>query len=245
MDQYEAPKQLTPSKGCHYIFYLDDEQAEQMTSNSINNITYQGEQYAVDVKFKNQLCNCWPSKIPGYGRGGYNWTRGSLEKLKNIPQLPNELFELIKQPSKKSPATTPSTRTPASTPTTSPPETPRAGSKQVQDFRSLCSCLSLAQLDNYDAWVRVGMILKSVGAPLSLWEEVSQRSKKYKQHGSETWSAKWRGFKGNYFTVGSLFVLAKEGNPHMLERISPELNMNKDVFFEGAEFPAIEIDTLF
>ena len=88
------------------------------------------------------------------------------------------------------------------------------------------------------------MILKSVGAPLSLWEEVSQRSKKYKQHGSETCSAKWRGFHGNYFTVGSLFVLAKEGNPQMLERISPELNMNKDVFFEDAEeFPAIEIDT--
>ena len=174
MDQYGAPKQLTPSKGCHYIFYLDDEQAKQMTSNSINNITYQGEQYAVDVKFKNQLCNCWPSKIPGYGE--YGWVKGSFEKLKNIPQLPKELFELIKQPSKKSPATTPSTRTPASTPTrtpastptTSPPESPRAGSKQLQDFRSLCSCLSLAQLDNYDAWVRIGMILKSVGAPLSL-----------------------------------------------------------------------------
>ena len=32
----------------------------------------------------------------------------------------------------------------------------------------------------------------------------------------------------------------------MLQRISPELNMNKDVFFEDAEeFPAIEIDTPF
>ena len=39
MDQYGAPKQLTPSKGCHYIFYLDAEQAKQMTSNSIANIT--------------------------------------------------------------------------------------------------------------------------------------------------------------------------------------------------------------
>jgi hypothetical protein len=90
------------------------------------------------------------------------------------------------------------------------------------------------------------MILKSVGAPLSLWEEVSQRSKKYKKHGSETCSAKWRGFNRNCFTVGSLFVLAKEGNSHMLERSSPELNMSKDVFFEDAEeFPAIEIDTPF
>jgi hypothetical protein len=39
MNQYGAPKQLTPSKGCHYIFYLDTEQSSKMTSNSINNIT--------------------------------------------------------------------------------------------------------------------------------------------------------------------------------------------------------------
>jgi hypothetical protein len=31
----------------------------------------------------------------------------------------------------------------------------------------------------------------------------------------------------------------------MLERISPELNMNKEVFFDVAEYPAIEIDTPF
>ena len=54
MDQYGAPKQLTPSKGYHYIFYLDAEQSSKMTSNSINNITYQGVEYAMDVKFKNQ-----------------------------------------------------------------------------------------------------------------------------------------------------------------------------------------------
>ena len=31
----------------------------------------------------------------------------------------------------------------------------------------------------------------------------------------------------------------------MLERISPELNMNKDVFFEDADENAIKIDTPF
>ena len=90
------------------------------------------------------------------------------------------------------------------------------------------------------------MILKSVGAPLSLWEEVSKRSKKYTQHGSQTCSANWRTFKGNCFTVGSLFHLAEKGNSEMLQRIHRDLNMSKDVFFEEAEeFPAIEIDTPF
>ena len=238
MDSRSAPCQLTPSKGRHYLFYVTAAQKEQIKSRTT--ITYKGEKYNMDVKFQNSLCNCAPTQIEGYGK--YAWTKGSWEKLKNIPQLPKDLFELITSKA-KSPATTPSTRTPVSTPPETPPETPRAGTKQVQDFRSLCSCLSLTQLDNYDSWVRIGMILKSVGAPLSLWEETSKRSKKYKQ-GECT--IKWRSFTRNCHTIGSLFVLAKEGNPQMLERISPELNMNKDVLFEDAdEFPAIEIDTPF
>ena len=49
-----------------------------------------------------------------------------------------------------------------------------------------------------------------------------------------------------FFTVGKLFVWAKEGNSEMLQRIKPDLNMNTDVLFEDAEeFPAIEIDTPF
>ena len=109
----------------------------------------------MDVKFQNSLCTCAPTKIEGYGK--YIWTAGSGQKLKNIPKLPDDLFKLIS--AKKS--TTPSTRTPSSTPATTPPETPRANDKQTQDFRALCSCLSLSQLGNYDTWVRVGMILKA------------------------------------------------------------------------------------
>ena len=84
------------------------------------------------------------------------------------------------------------------------------------------------------------MILNSVGSHLSVWEEVSKRSKKY-QAGECT--KKWRSFTRKCHTIGSLFVLAKEGSPEMLDRISPDLNMNKQVFFDEAEYPAIEIDT--
>ena len=237
MNQHNAPKQLTPSKGCHYIFYLDAEQRSKMTSNSINNITYHGIQYAMDAKFKNQICNCSPSKIEGYGR--YAWTKGSYEKLKNIPRLPDELFEMIRGPGKTA------TKTPRATATaTEEPviETPPASKNQLDDFRALCSCLSLAQIDNYDTWIKIGMILKSIGAPLSLYEEVSKRSKKCKPN--ECYS-KWRSFTRNCHNIGSLFVLAKEGNPDMLQRVSPNLHMNKQVFFDDEEYPEIEIDTPF
>jgi hypothetical protein len=52
----------------------------------------------MDVKFKKQICNCAPSKIEGYGK--YIWTAGSLDKLQNIPRLPDELFKLINSPTK-------------------------------------------------------------------------------------------------------------------------------------------------
>jgi hypothetical protein len=152
------------------MLYLDAEQSSMMTSNSINNTTYQGVEYAMDVKFKSQICNCAPSEIEGCGR--YAWTKGSYDKLIHIPRLPDELFDMIREPTKK--------QTPAPTRTTPATTAPAIPAKtQIHDFRALFSCLSTAQLDSYDTWIKIGMILNSVGSPLSLWEEVSKRSKKY------------------------------------------------------------------
>ncbi|MFM7985295.1 MAG: hypothetical protein ACKPKO_38850, partial [Candidatus Fonsibacter sp.] len=53
MDQYGAPKQKTPSGGFHYIFYVDAQQKDRITSKTT--ITYQGVKYNMDVKFKNGL----------------------------------------------------------------------------------------------------------------------------------------------------------------------------------------------
>ena len=86
------------------------------------------------------------------------------------------------------------------------------------------------------------MILKTLGAPLSLWEEVSKRSKKYR-HGD--CGMLWGGFHSQLFTIGSLFCLAKEGNPEMLERIKPTLNMNTNIYTNGEVYNRIDIDTPF
>ncbi|MFM7982755.1 MAG: hypothetical protein ACKPKO_25875, partial [Candidatus Fonsibacter sp.] len=92
MDQYDAPKQKTPSKGLHYIFYVDAQQKEHISSRTT--IPYQDAVYHMDVKFKNGLRNCAPSKIDGYCK--YTWTKGAAERFNNIPKRPDELFDLIK-----------------------------------------------------------------------------------------------------------------------------------------------------
>ena len=66
---------------------LDAEQSSKLSSNSNNNTTYQGVEYAMDARFKNRICNCAPRKIEGYGR--YAWTKGSYDKLTNIRRLPD------------------------------------------------------------------------------------------------------------------------------------------------------------
>ena len=129
----------------------------------------------MDVKFKNGLCNCAPSKIEGYGK--YTWTKGAAERLKNIPKLPDELFELIKAAPQPTTPTVTIRRT-APAPSTTATTTATATTEELQDIKALCCCLSISQRDNYTTWIRVGMILKTIGAPLSLWEDVSKRSNK-------------------------------------------------------------------
>ncbi len=194
-----------------------------------NNITHQGVDYAMDVEFKNQFCNCAPSEIKGYGR--HARTKGSCENFQNIPRLPDELFDVIWGPTKQT-----ATRTPRITPTTAttPSDTPTASKTQMADFR--------AQLDNRATRIMLGRILWQHGALWTMWDGLSKRSKKYKPgECKQTWGT----LRSDWFAVGRLFDLTREGSPERLEQTSPNLNMNKQVFFDDVEYPAIEIDTPF
>ena len=86
------------------------------------------------------------------------------------------------------------------------------------------------------------MILKKLGAPCSLWEQVSRRSKKYR-HGDCT--KRWHSLQPEFFSIGSLFVLAKDGNIEMYERIKPTLKTHKRVFDDSGAYPVVEISTPF
>ena len=83
--------------------------------------------------------------IADYGK--YTWVKGSAERLKNIPKLPDELFELIKvAPQPTTPTVT--IRRTAPAPSTTATTTATATAEELQDFKALCCCLSISQLDN-------------------------------------------------------------------------------------------------
>ena len=232
MRQHGAPCQSTPSGGFHFIFYVDAEQRQHLGS-SRTTITHEGQTYNMDVKFTNQLCNCAPTKIEGYG--AYKWVKAS--QLLDIPQLPPELFEMIR--------TRPSPRSsPRDTPRTgSPEEPPTASKEQLEDLQALCCCLSTSQLDSYQTWISLGMRLKKLGAPLSLWDAVSRRSRKYRPGDC---AKRWASLKPTFdFTVQGLIPLAKAGSMEMFERISPRLHLHLGTVESEQEFGPVVIDTPF
>ena len=157
--------------------------------------------------------------------------------LPDIPKLPDDLYELIRT------APTPKNER---QPTIESEKSNESEKKEedcktdLKDLKALCCCLSIAQLDDYAAWIRLGLILKKIGAPLSLWEEVSKRSRKFK---NADCTSKWSNLNPKCIGIGSLIVLAKQGNLEMYERIRPSLNMNQDVFKDDVDYKPTLINT--
>ena len=60
---------------------------------------------------------------------------------------------------------------------------------------------------DYDEWLKVGMALKHEGATVDVWENWSSRGSKYKKGECER---KWRSFKRNEVTGGTLFHIATQ-----------------------------------
>ena len=97
-------------------------------------------------------------------------------------------------------------------------------------------------MDDWAAWSKLGLILKKLGAPYSLWQTMSARSKEFDNQQCEDW---WKKAKIHNYTINSLRTLAKEGNIDEYARINPLLNSTKNVFDDGSNYPCIKINTPF
>ena len=78
------------------------------------------------------------------------------------------------------------------------------------DIAFILSQLSPSRSDNYDDWLKIGMILKNENYPVSLWDTFSQKSNKY--CGSFEIQQKWDSFNSTGLKIGTLFKMLKEDN---------------------------------
>ena len=203
IDQYKAPKQKTPSGGLHYIFWVDGSNHIK----SATGVSYDGGKYNMDVKFKNGLCNCAPSKIEGYGE--YKWV--NPYKLLTIPKLPDEIYDVIRNNTIRK---IPTFHNPTAI---ADDQKKTATKKELEGITSLCSCITASQMDNWETWSKLGLILKNLGAPIDVWIEQSKKSKKFKMNECEY---KWARFKIYGYTFNSLVAMAKDGNVDEFDKIS-------------------------
>ena len=233
LDDCDAPKQFTPSGGVHYLFYVDAKQKDHIGAKT--GLIYNGIKYNADVKFRNGLCNCQPTKIPDYGK--YEWE--DYRKLKKIPKLPDRIFDIIKNDNKheQKPAQTAKSPTTSTIADYAPAPSHRASAEELQVIEKLCSCLTVKQLDDYDTWIKLGRILKKLGAPLALWDTLSKKSSKYQYRKC---AEKWQGLNSTYFTIRSLHVQAKNGDLDLYNRLFPPIDPFID---DDQDFKPIEIDT--
>ena len=96
-------------------------------------------------------------------------------------------------------------------------------------------CLSVSQLDNYSTWLRLGMVLKKLGAPLRLWEDLSRKINK---HRTKDCAKIWPTFRTSNMTIGTLIYLAKEGDLDKYNSLRPLLHMSNDIDDDdGVEHP--------
>lgn len=231
LDKYNAPKQQTPSKGLHYLFYVNEEQRQQLGKGNKTTLTINNNIYHADIKFGNGLLNCEPSTIKNYG--SYKWV--NPEQLSNIPQLPEELYEIIVDNLNKKGSKTNNTIDIDKT---------DIMQNDVEDIYKLLSCLNMSRLDNYSNWINLGICLKKLGADVKLWDDISKQHDKYK---SFECVKKWDSMRNiTKFNMGTMCNWAKFDNYEKYIEVLPYLKFHlHNIFNNEEEYEKICINTNF
>ena len=239
LDKYNAPKQQTPSKGMHYLFYVNEEQRQHITK-SLTTMKIDNIKYHVDIKFKNGLLNCEPSTIKNYG--SYKWV--NPEQLSNIPQLPQELYQIIVDNLNKKGTSTNNTSNIDKTNNTIDIDKTDIMQNDVEDIYKLLSCLNMSRLDNYSNWINLGICLKKLGADVKLWDDISKQHDKYK---SFECVKKWDSMQNiTKFNMGTMCNWAKFDNYEKYIEVLPYLKFHlHNIFNNDEEYEKICINTNF
>ena len=100
---------------------------------------------------------------------------------------------------------------------------PDDGEAVVADalVRKVLSGLNPKRADQYEDWLRVGIICANEGVPMEVWDTWSKQSRHYT---AGCCSAKWRGFKKGNLTIATLWKWLKEDNPALYAELTPQRN---------------------
>lgn len=124
----------------------------------------------------------------------YNWIEGNLSTLVD---LPDELVSFIEKPTYQN--------------------------NQVNDIETILDNISIERWKDYTIWINIGMILKSEGYSLELWDTYSKKAPNYQ---SGCCRDKWNSFLDNSsLTIATLYYYLKEDNYEVFISLKSGLNI--------------------
>lgn len=98
-----------------------------------------------------------------------------------------------------------------------PPPTRRGRPKKILEntlITDILAELNLTRIDDYETWIRIGMICFNEGQDVSVWDRASERGTKYKTGECEK---KWKTFTKGNTGIAKLWEWLKEDNPNAYE----------------------------
>lgn len=121
------------------------------------------------------------------------------------------------------------------------PEKKKSKSKKTDEephiLVEILAGLSDKRFDEYEDWVKIGMVCFNEDADVSVWEEASKRSLKYKEGECE---AKWKSFTKGSLGIATLWLWLKEDNPTAWEKLKQNDYFYQKEKFEETHFKLIE-----
>jgi len=105
--------------------------------------------------------------------------------------------------------------------------------KECTLLSKLLESIGEHRFDEYETWVKIGMICFNEGADVSVWDEYSQRSLKYK---AGDCLAKWKTFTKSSLSIATLWKWLQEDDMEAYERLKQDDYEYRKVDFEQTHF---------
>lgn len=98
---------------------------------------------------------------------------------------------------------------------------------------NILELLNDERFENYEDWLKIGMICYNEGIDLSIWDEYSKKSLKYKEGDC---CKKWKTFSKNHLSISTLWLWLQEDNPEGYEKLKQDDYDYKKKQFELTHF---------
>ena len=195
-------------KGFHYVFKYDDRLKQ----------TTEQDKLDLDIRNDGGIIFCEPTSVKapnGEFVANYEWTITPMDD-EELQPVPDEVIEFLKEldPRYVNIVEVEEEEENVELPTMETTSTAASEPCDNELLVKLLHALSVKRLDNYDDWVKIGMVCFNENVPMEEWDTISKKSKKYQ---SGCCAQKWASFakerKGRLLTQATLWKWLKTDDP--------------------------------